>query len=557
MIVDAFANNSKYGTITNDLNEEYDTDYHLDALDFLKLIDSESADCVLYDPPYSLRQVVECYKGVGREVTQETTQSSWRARHLDEIQRILKPGGKALCFGWNSNGVGKKRGFVLQEILLVSHGGSKNDTICTCEVKTCEVRTCNLKVNELFAGIGAFRKALINLNIPHEIVGISEIDKYAIKSYEAMYGETRNYGDISKVERLDYADLWTYGFPCQDISLAGDMKGIVKGETRSGLLHEVERLLEVAKEEGTLPKFLIMENVKNLVSKKFIGDFQRWIDKLSDLGYTTEWKTLIASDYGIPQRRERVFAVSVRNDRGGYSFPEPMLLEKKFRDLLEEEVEEKYFLRKEMLEYFERHSRECKEKGLGFRFQTVAREDCEIAKTITTREGTRGYENFIQEKTCKQVGKLVGDKWAKQHERSSRVWGTDSLCPTLTTCTGGGQEVKIIVPEATKKGYAIAEKGDSIDIAYINQNKRRARVDKERAHTITTSPQIGTLTDHGVRKLTPRECFRLMGFSDSDFEKAQAVCSDTQLYKQAGNSIVVNVLEAIIKNIDFTEEEER
>ena len=375
-----------------------------------------------------------------------------------------------------------------------------------------------LTVNELFAGIGAVRKALINQNIPHEIVGISEIDKYAIKSYEAMYGKTRNYGDISKVERLDYADLWTYGFPCQDISLAGDMKGIVREETRSGLLHEVERLLEVAKEEGTLPKFLIMENVKNLVSKKFIGDFQRWIDKLSDLGYTTEWKVLIASDYGIPQRRERVFAVSVRKDKGGYSFPEPMLLEKKFRDLLEEEVEGKYFLRKEMFEYFERHSREC-------------------------------GDNFIQEKTCNQVGMLVGDKWAKQHERSSRVWGTDSLCPTLTTCTGGGQEVKIIVQEATKKGYAIDEKGDSIDIAYINQNKRRARVDKERAHTITTSPQIGTLTEHGVRKLTPRECWRLMGFTDSDFDKAQEVCSDTQLYKQAGNSIVVQVLEGILKNL--------
>ncbi|WP_455031436.1 DNA (cytosine-5-)-methyltransferase [Oribacterium sp.] len=405
----------------------------------------------------------------------------------------------------------------------------------------------NLKVNELFAGIGAFRKALINLNIPHEIVGISEIDKYAIKSYEAMYGETRNYGDISKVERLDYADLWTYGFPCQDISLAGDMKGIVKGETRSGLLHEVERLLEVAKEEGTLPKFLIMENVKNLVSKKFIGDFQRWIDKLSDLGYATEWKTLIASDYGIPQRRERVFAVSVRKDRGGYSFPKPMPLKKKFRDLLEEEVEEMYFLRKEMFEYFEKHSEDCKEKGLGFRFQPVARENCEIAKTITTREGTR-YENFIQEKTCKQVGKLVGSKWDNR-ENISRVYCTDSLCPTITAGGGGHHEVKIVVPEATKKGYAIAEKGDSIDIAYINQNKRRVRVDKERAHTITTSPQIGMLTDHGVRKLTPRECFRLMGFSDSDFEKAQAVCSNTQLYKQAGDSIVVNVLEEILKKL--------
>lgn len=407
-----------------------------------------------------------------------------------------------------------------------------------------------LKVNELFSGIGAFRKALINLNISHEIVGISEVDKFAIKSYQSMYGETRNYGDISKVKRLDYADLWTYGFPCQDVSLVGKKQGIIKGKTRSGLLHEVERLLEIAKEEGTLPKYLILENVKNLVSKDFIGDFQRWIDKLSDLGYTTEWKVLIASDYGIPQRRERVFAVSVRKDRGGYSFPEPMPLEKKFRDLLEEEVEEKYFLKSETFEYLKSHSEKCKGKGYGFRFSPVVRDECEIAKTITTGIGKiRMDDNFIQEKTCNQVGRLVGDKWAKQHERSSRVWGADSLCPTLTTCTGGGQEVKIIVPEATKKGYAIAEKGDSIDIAYINQNKRRARVDKERAHSITTSPQIGTLTDHEVRKLTPRECFRLMGFSDSDFEKAQAVCSNTQLYKQAGNSIVVNVLEEILKKL--------
>ena len=402
-----------------------------------------------------------------------------------------------------------------------------------------------LTVNELFAGIGAFRKALINQNIPHEIVGISEIDKYAIKSYEAMYGETRNYGDISKAERLDYADLWTYGFPCQDISLAGDMKGIVKGETRSGLLHEVERLLEVAKEEGALPKFLIMENVKNLVSKKFIGDFQRWIDKLSDLGYTTEWKVLIASDYGIPQRRERVFAVSVRKDKGGYEFPTPIPLEKKFRDLLEEEVEEKYFLKKETFEYLEKHSEECRVKGLGYKFNPVVREECEIANTITTAIGKlRLVDNFIQEKNCKQVGRLVGDKW-KNRENISRVYDVNSLCPTVTAGGGGHHEIKIIVPEATKKGYAVAEKGNSIDIAYINQNKRMARVDKERAHTITTSLQIGTLTDHGVRKLTPRECWRLMGFTDSDFDKAQAVCSDTQLYKQAGNSIVVQVLEGI------------
>ena len=135
IIVDPFANNCKFGTITNDLNPKFDTTYNLDALDFLKLIDSNSADVVLYDPPYSLRQVKECYEGVGVTVTQEHTKASWRAKHLDEIARILKPGGFCLSFGWNTNGVGKKRGFEIVEILVVAHGGSKNDTLCTVEVK--------------------------------------------------------------------------------------------------------------------------------------------------------------------------------------------------------------------------------------------------------------------------------------------------------------------------------------------------------------------------------------------------------------------------------------
>ncbi len=135
IIADPFANSCKYGTVTNDLNLEFDTNYHLDALDFLKTFKDDSVDCIIYDPPYSLRQVVECYKGVGVEVTQQTTQSSWRARHLDEIKRILRPGGIALCFGWNSNGVGKTRNFEMIEVLIVPHGGSKYDTICTVEKK--------------------------------------------------------------------------------------------------------------------------------------------------------------------------------------------------------------------------------------------------------------------------------------------------------------------------------------------------------------------------------------------------------------------------------------
>ncbi len=134
-IIDPFANESKIGTITNDLNKEYGTDYTIDAHEFLKMFDDNSVDMVLYDPPYSLRQVSECYKNVGIEVTQETTQSSWRRNHIDEIRRILKPEGVCISFGWNSNGVGKKRGCTIEEILLVSHGGSHNDTICTVERK--------------------------------------------------------------------------------------------------------------------------------------------------------------------------------------------------------------------------------------------------------------------------------------------------------------------------------------------------------------------------------------------------------------------------------------
>lgn len=137
VLADPFSNGVRLSknSIINDLNPDIEADTHMDALDFLKTFENESVDIVLYDPPYSTRQVSECYRGYGKEVTKETTQASWRARHLDEIQRILKIGGKALCFGWNSNGVGKKRGFEMERVLLVPHGGSKYDTICTVEIK--------------------------------------------------------------------------------------------------------------------------------------------------------------------------------------------------------------------------------------------------------------------------------------------------------------------------------------------------------------------------------------------------------------------------------------
>lgn len=133
--IDPFANENKLAAITNDLNPEYNTDYHLDALDFLKLFDNESVDGVLYDPPYSTRQVSECYKNIGLNVTQETTRATFWTNHKKEISRIVKPGGKVITFGWNSGGIGSKNGFEIKRILLVPHGGWHNDTICTVETK--------------------------------------------------------------------------------------------------------------------------------------------------------------------------------------------------------------------------------------------------------------------------------------------------------------------------------------------------------------------------------------------------------------------------------------
>lgn len=134
--IDPFANKNKMASITNDLNPEFDTDYHLDALDFLKMFDDNSVDGILYDPPFSPRQVAECYHGFGIEVTSKTTRDTFWSHQKEQISRITRIGGKALSFGWNSGGIGKKYGFEIKEILLVAHGGCHNDTICTVEIKT-------------------------------------------------------------------------------------------------------------------------------------------------------------------------------------------------------------------------------------------------------------------------------------------------------------------------------------------------------------------------------------------------------------------------------------
>ena len=373
-----------------------------------------------------------------------------------------------------------------------------------------------IKVIELFAGVGSQAMALRNIGIDYEVIGISEIDKFAIKSYEAIHGKIHNFGDISKMEELPYCDLLTYSFPCQDLSIAGHQKGISE-DTRSGLLLEVERLLLKTKENGTLPKYLLLENVKNLVGKKFIKDFERWLNFLNSLGYYSSWEVLNAKDYGIPQNRERVFVVSSLENMH-YKFPKPVELKSKMKDLLEEKVDDKYYLSEKYLKCFS----DMKNRNgftRGERFNPRKLEECNTAFAITTRAGARPTDNFIIQK-----------------EHGFNKGGIkENIVPALTKSSW--QENNFIVNiNPSGKG--------------MNGNVYRTNL----SPTLTTNKGEGIKILHSdtcrIRKLTPLECWRLMGFRDMDYYAAKSVgISDAQLYKQAGNSIVVTVLEAIFRQL--------
>ena len=421
-----------------------------------------------------------------------------------------------------------------------------------------------VNVFSLFSGIGAFEKALERKGIGYNLVNYCEFDKYASKSYSLIHNvpEVMNLGDITKVkidELEPYsADLITYGFPCQDISNAGKQRGFEHdGQlTRSGLFFYAAAII------GRIqPKVAICENVKALVGKKFTKEFETVLSTLEDMGYTNYWQVLNAKDYGIPQNRKRVFIVSVRNDIDKkYTFPAPIKLELRLKDILEKEVEEKYYL-KGLQDFFIKNSFEQEIKGNGFRFSPHIKNNADIAKTITTHNGSRMDVNYVIDvdsedaffkfdSTNEKIN-MIGMLDIKGNEQVRRVYGTDGLSPTLNTMQGGNRQPKVLVREATKKGYAEAVDGDSINLEQPNSKTRRGRVGKQVAQTLNTAPQQAVVEPSlRIRKLTPKECFRLMGFDDADIDVLiENGISNTQLYKQAGNSIVVNVLEAILDNL--------
>ena len=561
----------------------------------------------------------------------------------------------------------------------------------------------SLKVLECFGGIGACSKALERLGIDYEIVDYVEIDKYAVKSFNAIHGTNFEPQDITTWNKDIEVDLIMHGSPCQDFSLAGKQAGGDKDSgTRSSLMYETIRIVEKLK-----PKYVIWENVKNLLSKKHRHNFDAYLETMEQLGYTNYYQVLNAKDYGIPQNRERVFTISILgnekyefpskrdeenlqdflekdtniktkpmcekafnieyeqiitsdkdiyqcNVSSGYQdckvgikvsptirannncthvlqkfeFPPKQELKLKLKDMLEDEVDKKYYLSDKMIKYISATG------TANFR-NPDSKINLDIARPLTTdqnkRAGTTNYlskdlpDNYNLNEVVRKYG--IFDTEKSTHQAGS-VYDENGLSPTLDTMQGGYRQPCIEIKETIKQVYKTAYEGDGANTSSMTEYQRE-NVQEQTIQTITTSDgsdrdvvvdklpgaygrdfgskgkiqnkeycdtltaSMGTgggnvpiIKDYGlygnkqagsvynknglcptitteasqnwnillndnpkIRKLTPKECWRLMGFDDADFEKAAKVNSNSQLYKQAGNSIVVNVLEAILNNL--------
>lgn len=371
-----------------------------------------------------------------------------------------------------------------------------------------------LRVFTSFSGYDSQLMALRDIGANYECVGWSEIDRWSIKAHNAVFPELvdRNYGDITKIDwnAVPDFDLFTYSFPCTDISSAGEQKGFEEDSgTRSSLLWECRRPIAAKR-----PKFLLMENVKALVSGKYCPLFLKWESWLRSLGYVNYTEILNAKDYGVPQNRERVFMLSILNGCW-YEFPHPVRLEKRLKDVLELEVDEKYFLNERGINYVK--------KKLG-KYTAI---NGEVAMCLTANGCANWTGTFISDKPI-QIGATKETAWNRQQYR---VYDPTGISPTITTESGGGLEPKILM---RGRGF---NKGGEADIP----------------GTITGSAwEQNNLLDYAgrIRRLTPRECLRLMDVSDGDIDKIQAAgISDTQQYKLAGNSIVKAPMMGIFRNM--------
>lgn len=426
-----------------------------------------------------------------------------------------------------------------------------------------------MKFLDLFAGIGGFRFGMESSG--HECIGFCEIDKFARASYKAIHnteGEIELH-DITEVtdeeiRNIGHVDVICGGFPCQSFSIAGSRRGFE--DTRGTLFFEIARFADILK-----PKYLFLENVKGLLNHDRGNTFKTILGALDGLGYDVEWQVLNSKNFSVPQNRERVFIIGhLREGRTRRVFP--IIRENAKSDNQQSKIEivgntknpngtsqgsgsivydsnglvgtlcaRDYKEPKQIAIPVLTPDRANKRQN-GRRFKT----DGEPMFTLTAQD----RHGVVVENKVKQVGNLIDTESFGGNPHRGRVYDISGISPCLNCVGGGGLEPKIRVKEATKQGYAEAEIGDSVNLSHPNSKTRRGRVGKQIANTLLTGESQGVVEpDFRIRKLTPRECWRLQGFPDWAFDKAQEVNSNSQLYKQAGNSVTVNVIAAIAKEL--------
>ena len=372
---------------------------------------------------------------------------------------------------------------------------------------------------DFFSGVGGFRHGLELAGM--KCIGFCEKDKFARKSYEEMF-DTKGewfHDDITTIDptRLPKADLWCAGSPCQNVSIAGKRAGLY-GE-RSGLFFTFVELIKSQKEENK-PEWVLLENVKGLLSSGGGRDYLDYLSILDEAGYDLEWQVFNSKDYGVPQNRERIYTLGHLRSRG----------------------------RRQVLPISRESSSHLKQLVGGMQSYRVY-DPSGIATTLVGEGGGLGAktglylidQSLTEPKLTEEARCITARYTAGATKRTAMNSGVLEVQPILK------QGIK--VRNGTKQGYQLANIGDSVDLSYPSSLTRRARVGKGIAHNLSCSCQMGAVVWNGrvvkIRRLTPKECFRLQGFSDDLFEKAKAVNSDAQLYKQAGNGVTVPVVYAI------------
>lgn len=440
----------------------------------------------------------------------------------------------------------------------------------------------------------------------------SEIDKYANIAYEILYGH-KTVGDITKVAAEDVPDhdLLVGGFPCQAFSVAGKRLGF--DDTRGTLFFEIARIAQAKR-----PKALLLENVKGLVGHDRGKTLDTIVQTLNDIGYTVDFEVLNSKYFGVPQNRERIFIIGIRDDlieqtpwnigkrtdvvaKGkrriaqidgvktfNFDWPPQEEVTTRLRDILEPNVDERFYLSEEKTAKLVAQLEDkniMESTGVEYSRKTGVGSTREIAICLSASDW-RGL-NRNQTQTAVAEPQILGHIDIKGHDAIKGDYSAEGVSPTLTTMGGGHREPKIAevrpvltpdrmnkrqngrrfkddgeesftltaqdrhgiaIREATKQGYAVAEEGDAVNIQFPNSKTRRGRVGKQIAQTLEASGinQVVVTPRYRIRKLTPRECFRLQGFPDSEFDKLAANgISNSQLYKMAGNAVTVNVIDAI------------